>query len=95
MIEAQNLKVTSKSGRSRVVDSPPLTLQSVVAVWSSNISGNGLGLDEGGKLEARSFNLAQMLNEALQPHFWQTHVSCSFFIRHYRHHCIRLHYFGF
>ena len=46
LIEAQNLKVTAKSGRSRVVDSPPLTLQTVVVVWSSNIAYNvpALGL---------------------------------------------------
>ena len=44
LIEAQNLKVTAKSGRSRVVDSPPLTLQTVVVVWSSNIAYNVLGL---------------------------------------------------
>jgi len=36
-----------------------------------------LGLAEGGGLEARSFNLAQMLNEALHLHFWQTLVSGS------------------
>lgn len=39
--EAPNLKVIAKSGRSRKVDSPPLTLQTVLVVWSSNIAYNG------------------------------------------------------
>jgi hypothetical protein len=44
LIEAQNLKVSTKSSRSRVVDSPSLTLQTVVVVWSSNIAYNVLAL---------------------------------------------------
>jgi hypothetical protein len=42
LIKAQNLKVARKSGRCRVVDSPPLTLQTIVVVWSSNIAYNSL-----------------------------------------------------
>ena len=50
LIEAQNLKITTKSGRSRVVDSPPMTLQTVVVVWSSNIAYNARGLPQFGYL---------------------------------------------
>jgi len=39
-----HLQIISKSARSRVVDSPPMTLQTVVIERSSNIAGNVLAL---------------------------------------------------
>ena len=47
LIEAENLKVTAKSGRSREEDSPPMTLQTVVVVWLSNIAYNVLQICDG------------------------------------------------
>src|SRR5690606_6731352 len=52
--EALHLKFKSKSARSRVVDSPPMTLQSVVIVLSSNIAGNVLALGAVADFEAQN-----------------------------------------
>ena len=56
--DAQLLKFVSKSGRSRVEDSPPTNLQTVVIGQLFNFNGNGLGLVSVAEIEAKSFNLA-------------------------------------
>jgi hypothetical protein len=69
MKQAMHLQIMPKSARSRAVDSPPMTLQTVVIERSSNIAGNGLPLAAGGDLEALNCQPAPKLNRCKNFHF--------------------------
>ena len=85
LIEAQNLKITAKSSRSRDVDSPPLTLQTVVVVWSSNIAYNVPRIGDGAALTRKlscyklRFGNSKMVKLAIPPHYCQYAVSSRFY----------------
>ncbi len=73
----------SKSARSRVGDSPPLTLQIVMVVWSSNIADNVSQLPEGGDFESdrRSGTKLHLIPPFMETaNFWIGAVSGSGFM---------------